>query len=172
MTQRSFYRVRKALAAAANVKPRTIRPETHLESLLPRPHRRKLWPKLAADLGVKRALKRPRWVVQGAKAACGVGSLAAALAVPDHSLLAAATAAPALGAVLALATTPLAVRLDTTAGALASEAVPALVAADSTQPVAWTRDGVAETCRMLIREQLGVDQFSDDADFVRDLGMD
>jgi acyl carrier protein len=172
MTQRSFYRVRKALGAAVNVTPRTIRPETHLESLLPTQQRRKLWPKLAADLGVDRSLERPGWIWNVALAICGVGALAAGVAVPAHPLLAGAIGAVGFGAVLRLLTRPLAVRLDLTVGALAVEAIPALAAADPATPARWTPDGVAETCRRLIREQLNIDQFSDDAEFIRDLGMD
>lgn len=35
----------------------------------------------------------------------------------------------------------------------------------------WSRDRVREVVRGIVREQLGVEDFSDDAEFVRDLGM-
>jgi hypothetical protein len=37
---------------------------------------------------------------------------------------------------------------------------------------AWTRDEVIERTRQVIREQLGINEFSDDARFVDDLGID
>ena len=36
----------------------------------------------------------------------------------------------------------------------------------------WSREDVAVIVREIITEQLGVKDFSDDADFVRDLGVD
>ena len=37
---------------------------------------------------------------------------------------------------------------------------------------AWTRDEVRELVRQTIIEQIGVKEFSDDDEFVRDLGVD
>lgn len=173
-SQRSFYRVRRILASAMNVSARAIRPGTHLDALLPRTNRKTLWSRVARELGVRRKLTRPRWIIQGAFALCLVTFVLAAISVPRYHAVVGAVAALLSGAVLAFVTEPMAVRLDVTAGVLAREAIPGTVLSDGADGKGgtWTREAVAETCRHLIREQLGLDGFSDDAEFIRDLGMD
>lgn len=52
LAEKAFYRTRKALAETAKVPPRSIRPNTPLESLLPREYRIPLWDRVAERTGL------------------------------------------------------------------------------------------------------------------------
>jgi hypothetical protein len=152
ISQRSFYRVRRILAAASGASAREIGPGTHLETLLPVQARRRLWASLASQIGLRRTLTRPRWVVWATQALCAAAFVVAARSFTVLGVLAGLGATVVVGGVLALATAPLAVRLDVTAGDLAREAIPVVLASDEAAgSPGWTRDAVAETCRLLIR---------------------
>jgi hypothetical protein len=171
-SQRSFNRVRRILAAATKVKKRAVRPATHLEDLLSAQVRRRVWPGLAREIGVARKLTRPPWLTMAAVAVCGVVFVGVASATKEYAFAYASAGAAVVGLVLAVVTRPAATRLDLSVGTLALEAIPAMVAMNSTSGNRWTRDAVAETCRVLIREvSPRVGDFSDDDDFINDLGM-
>jgi acyl carrier protein len=172
LSQRSFYRVRRIFANALNIDKRTISPAMHLESLLPLERRRALWPELARAIGARSSLRRPAWLTGSIAAASGIVFVATVATVKESRFVLAALAAAAVGTLAAVVTRPAAVRIDVTVGALAVEAIPTMVAVDEAygRPTRYTRNDVAEMCRALIREQLGIKDFSDDADFIKDLG--
>src|SRR5687767_2659359 len=65
LLQRAFYRLRRETARILGVPPRTIRPESRWEQLLPQSERRRMWTLLAQAVGpsVWPDLERPRWLI-------------------------------------------------------------------------------------------------------------
>lgn len=181
VSQHAFYLTRRVLMSAAELPRAGIRPGTPLESIVPRPRRRSLWPKLARQLGVPIRLRRPEWLTWCIAAAAATAFFATFAAtapgfVLDRVWHGQRGLAAALAAVLVLviglgATRRSAIGLRETAGDLALAAIPALVATERAEGSLWTRQAIAETIRQLIREIGGVDSFSDEEDFVRDLDM-
>lgn len=170
LSQRSFYRVRRRLMAATGLARKDIGPGTPLQAIIPKSQSRTLWAELARSLGVQPRLRRAAWL----SGAIVIAS-ALVLAVPYWLAIQYHVAMTAAFAVLAvLLTRPAAVHLRGSVGDVAREAIPDLIRADRLERRAttWSRTEVAETVRGLIRDQLGLAEFSDDADFTKDLGMD
>lgn len=167
-TQSAFHRLRAALGP----QPEPLRPATQLQQLLPRGRRRAQWPAIGCALGVRAwpRLQWPKWVVKSMLATAGLAAVVAA--VLAQSLLLGLAAAVACWLSMICATGPLRVEFPVglvTVGDLASH-----VAERSEPPTGgWTRDAVRQEVRRVVCEQVGVDDsFSDDAHFVRDLGID
>ncbi len=160
--------------AVTSAEKRSIQPSTPAGSLLPREGRRSLWERLARELGVRRALTRPAWVSRGVVAASGVAFLATLAVARSSRFLEGLVASGATAVLLGLVTRPAAVELRATVGELAEEAVPALLVEDKRSGVdaRWTKEAVRAACCRLISEQVGVETFSDDADFFRDLHLE
>jgi phosphopantetheine binding protein len=172
VSQQAFYVTRRALMEAANVPKAAVHPATPVESVLSEPLRTALWPKVARKLGVRIRLRRPAWVTWAIAVAAAATAVATAAATTGHSLIAGSLAAATVGTIGLVATRHVAVRLPETVGAVARAAIPALVAKNGAERGhRWTRSEVAETIRQVIRQQEGIGNFSDDADFVRDLGL-
>jgi acyl carrier protein len=172
VSQQAFYVTRRALVDAVGVPKAVVHPETPMESVLSASQRVALWPKLARKLGVRIRLRRPSWVRWGIAAVTALAFVATAAATPGHPLIAGALVAATVGMIGVVATRHVAVRLPETVGAVARAATPAVAAKSAAERGdKWTRSEVAETIRQVIRQQEGIDTFSDDADFVRDLGL-
>jgi acyl carrier protein len=172
VSQQAFYVTRRALVDAVGVPKAAVRPATQMESVLSESQRAVLWPELARRLGVRIRLRRPAWVTRGIACTVVVAFAATAAANTGHLLVAGALVAAAVGTIGLIATRHAAVRLPETVGEVARASIPALVANNGAGGgYRWNRSEVAETIRQVIRQQLGIESFSDDADFVRDLGM-
>jgi hypothetical protein len=165
------HRVRRELVGAGGARE-TIRPEAALESALPMPRRKLVWPRVARRLGVTRRLRRPhRLVIAALTAVVATFALMWSSALPHRGVLACAGAA-LVALVAVLVTRPAAVHLHGTVGDLAREAVPAMAAElRVTRGEAWTRTEVREIVRQLVRDLSGVSELRDDADLVKHLGM-
>lgn len=124
LSQRAFYRVRRALQTAFAVSRGQVRPDTPLSALLPAGKRRERWQLLQAHLGVN-AFPRMFFGWQSFPRRT-VGQLANSLAAGQPSSF-----------------------------------------RGPVRP--WTRAQVRSLVRLLIVEQLGIKNFRDDDEFVRDL---
>ena len=182
LTHRSFNLLRKSLLHQGVWKRSEIRPTTKLAVLVPKNCRRKFLLKVSAELRIKKspALVRPKWltaVLFAAAVLCGFW--VAALAFPFLTTLAILVftfAAFGIGAIGASLTNPLRSEFPAeleTIGDLARWLMTHMGdLADATRP-AWTREQITTRVREIIVEQLGVKpDFSDDAHFVKDLGLD
>jgi len=185
LTQRGFYRLRRAFLPLATVPRQAVTPKARLADMIPQRGRKKLWREFqsAVDFATLPALNRPawcHWALAGVTLGVFVFSLLwlcpALASFRDPSLI-------VLGAGFALAgfacwlgfriTRPLRTEFPLeTFGDLTR-----CVVADSLLKIRepdrlWSREDVAVVVREIITQQLGVKEFSDDADFIRDLGVD
>lgn len=176
LSQRAFYRLRRAAQAEFGVSRNAVRPQTPLETIVPRENRRMAWLRLKDAAGVTEwpELNRSQNTVLLIAAASVTIAVAAAMVAPSYKVLIAVSAA-AFTAMLLTRTTRHArihfARLDTV-GQLADYMV-----ARSTSVLkgneGWTREQVRATVRAIVTEYLNVEPgFSDDASFVDDLGAD
>ena len=182
LTQRAFNLLRKSLVRQGGWKRSDITPTTPLDALIPRHQRRSLLASVMTELAIKRPpdLVRHYWVNAVLLGSTVLAGLAAAIAI-IHAFDFLAFLVFIGGAILAgvigiRLTKPLCIEFPNelqTIGDLArwvmthkSDLANAIIAG-------WTRDQVAARVRELIVEQLGVPpDFSEDANFVRDLGVD
>lgn len=171
-SQRAFYRLRRVLRSHTGATRSSVRPSTPLDAIVPAARRRSLRDRLERELGLRVSLHRPRWLRWGI-ATSGVAAGVAGFAAFRQLAPAALLAALFTGGLFEL-TRFAAIRFGSSIGALALRAVPGIVSELHAQrsPRRWTRSEVAELVRHLIREQLGIEAFSDDAHFIRDLKMD
>lgn len=143
-TRRTFHRVRRALCSELGIPRGAIRPGTRLDDLLPPEGLpRERWEALREQIGPGWGLKRMNW--------CGdVWAELGGLHPPRRYQ--ARHAAQTVGdAVRDVAAHEPGVRPATGTG--------------------WSREAVSLRVRRRIIEELGVTGFSEDADFVRDLGV-
>ncbi len=178
LSQRAFYRLRRALQQELGLERRAIRPATALASIVPLGDRRSTWARLkqAAALEKWPELSRSGEVVFAITVASLAVGLAAYAANPPFALGVAASAAIGSSVLMARATQHL--RLHFNEPATVGHLVDRLVAQNaaglrSQEQIGWSREQVREVVRAIIVDHLNVEpDFSDDASFVDDLGVD
>lgn len=180
LSQRAFYLLRRSFRADFTIPRSAFRPDVPLEKLIPHTNRKLLWDRLKEHLGAKvwPQLKLRRaivWLITAG--ALSLGALILFWAGP-HT--------PLLSSILALLTTafsayilvrmarPLRTSLaGHTVGTLSELIVASnafLVAPPSNE---WSPERIRLEVRQLVIDQLAVPPtFSDDAEFVKDLGID
>jgi acyl carrier protein len=180
LTQRSFYLLRRTFRGKLAVPRSRFRPETPLEQLVPLDNRRVAWSELREDVGAvvwpKMRLPTSLTTVFVSVAVVLWAALAWRLTAAKVRLAYSVIAAGLLSvAVLAgaISVRPLHTSLaGQTVGTLAEYVAtfnPFLLSPESTE---LTPEKVRLEVRKIIIEQLGVRaDFSDDADFVHDLGV-
>jgi acyl carrier protein len=183
LSQRGFYKLRRALMAEANLPRATIRPETPLDELLPRNIRRKIWKKLrvAPSLRPLQNLRRPRALARLIGAAVFAAAIGVwILSVPTHGFASGgAIGLLAAGFMAALAhwlTIPFATCLPRgihTIGDTAKSLEFGRVEAGLRSGGRTPREVIAERVKELVIEQLGIKAsiYHEDASFVRDFGF-
>ena len=181
LTQRAFNVLRKSLIHKCGLKRSQITPDARLSTLLAKNQRRKLLGEITSKLAIKKApeLVRPRWVsagVLGSSLAAGFG--AAAACFPEWGSVAVwvfiLVAMLAAGLAIRL-TKPLCTEFPKdlqTIGDLARWVMTHKADLATPTAPAWTRDQVAARVRQIIIDVLGCKpDFSEDANFVKDLGL-
>lgn len=180
LTQRAFYLLRRAFRDDFAVSRKMFRPDTKLEILVPRRGRQQHWRQLKEHLGalVWPKLRFPRIVsITIVLVLLGVGLSAYIWAGPGNPTQAFVVTGLALG-ISCLVIFPLASPFRTsfagqTIGTLAEYVVTSNSFLFGSASEQWTRERIRLELRMIVVDQLGVQpDFSDDDDFVRDLGMD
>lgn len=178
LSQRAFYLLRAAVVNDFGVERAEVRPDARWDVLLPRTIRRRAWDRMRQLVPTPEwlPLNRPRIL----SAAIGITASVVAVFVwaqPLAILSAPLAFLAAIGfAYLALlATRPLQVIPPdnvATVGALTEHLAALAPAALKQSARQWTRSEIESTVRAVVRHQLGIDEFSDDANFVRDLGVE
>ena len=171
-TSHMFYRLRRELMTLLPLRRDEIRPETHMEVLVPRKLRREVWRKLRSA-----GLKLPDLCLsKSVSAVAGLATLLVllAIAVRYHFGLCLLSAIPILAAAY-WGTRPVAVYVNCGSGTvrdLVWHLTPTGIA-EETRP-RWNDDEIARKVRLLVHDQTAVpmEQLTDDAKFVQDLGMD
>lgn len=183
ISQREFYRLRRALIARHWATRDGLKPETPLDRIVPKPNRRPAWQHLGAELNAPRwpGLVRPKSIKAGL----------ALIAVIAYSLPWASRG----GEILRGDLTPVLLSIVSTIFvvwvgvattrpmrvafppqyACVGDAARFLVATNHQPEKAqegWTREQVRETVRALIFEQFAVTDFTDDSRFVQDMHID
>lgn len=174
LTRRAFYALRRVLMQDFGCKRADITPNARLESLVPRPNRRRAWQQMESSLKAQRwpRLGRPAGVL------IAVGVLVAVVAVvaslwgwPFWTRILLAMLAWSSAMML---TRPLCVEFKdlATAGELAQFLVAAAPNIFEPKGREWSRADVAEAIRSIVITQLGLkpEQYREDARFVQDLG--
>ncbi len=180
LTQRAFYLLRRSFHTDFSVPRNAFRPDVSLDELIPRIDRRRQWDRLKEHLGAK--------VWPQLKLRRGIGWLitAGAISLGGLTLLLAGSDTPLFSSILALLTTafsayilvrmarPLRTSLaGQTVGTLSELIVTSnafLVAPPSNE---WTPERIRLEIRKIVIDQLAVQpDFSDDDEFVKDLGID
>ena len=181
LTQRAFNLLRKSLIAQGGWKRSQIKPAVRLAGLILRAQRKNLLQTVTADLKIKSSpnLVRSGWVV----GASSVFSLSIGLAVivalwPMFStvlIILAIAVACVSGAIAASLTKPLCAEFPKelqTVGDLARWVMAHKPDLANGTASGWTREQVAVRVSEIIVEYLGCKpDFSEDANFVKDLGL-
>lgn len=177
LSQRSFYRLRRALQNEFGLERHAVRPATLLDSIVPRDNRRSAWARLkrAADVEQWPELSRSGATVLAIAAASVAVGTAVFAADPPFAVGAAVFTATGSSVLLARATQTLRLHFD--APATVGQLAEFLVARDVERikppdQTGWSRDQVRQVVRAVIIDHLNVEPaFSDDASFIDDLGM-
>lgn len=173
-SQRAFHRLRKALGSVLGIPRDEVRLDSRLDALLPDRDRRERWDQLRTELGGRTwgprrwpALGRPGWIL-GLNYTLALGAGAAGVHLEGLTS----------GCLLAGTAGYLTTRLTRPTATLVPAGHPTIRSLIPCVPASrrrnWTRDEIAGHIRELVIEQLALepDIYREDADFVRDLGMD
>lgn len=184
-TQRAFYRLRRAAMETFQVHRNQVRTDTRLEELFHKASRRELWERFGYSVG---AIAWPKleypWAFSGP-----VMTIVAVLAglsgfflfqVLPYPVWVGWLLAFSLWAAITTGVFEIAQRFRTdfpkrtkTIGDLTRRLVLTYPNFAESESNSWTRENVRLAIREIICEQLGLDNdFDDQADFVRDLGVD
>jgi acyl carrier protein len=181
LTQRAFNLLRKSLLRHGDWKRRDIAPGVALATLMPKQKRRALLEQITVELGIKKPPEfvRARWLnilllvgslLAGLLAAIATGHLLQSVAIWIFIGVAIGTAGIALRL-----TKPLCQEFPAnlkTLGDLARWVMTHKSDLADATPTGWTREQITARVREIIVEQLGVKPgFSEDANFVKDLGL-
>jgi acyl carrier protein len=176
LSQRAFYRLRRAARASFGVERSEVRPPTPLEAIVPLDDRRNAWTRLKEAVGATDwpELHRSKETDSTITAASAAVAIAAAIMAPSYKVLACAVAAAMSYFLLLRATQHLRLHF---AGAATMGDLAAYMATRSAAALkgneGWTRDQVRALVRDIVMKHVNVDSsFSDDASFVDDLGLD
>jgi hypothetical protein len=183
LSQREFYRLRRALIARHWTTRRELKPDTRLEGIVPKLNRRSLWKQLGEELQAPRwnVLVRPK-SVKTALTLLAVGAYSVPWILWGGDIL----RGHLTPVVISVASTIATVWIGLVATRPLQEAFPSLYASVggvvqllvATRPrpenVAggWTREQVRETVRAMIVEHFAVMEFTDDSRFVQDMHID
>jgi acyl carrier protein len=171
-SQVAFHRLRRSLGTVLGIPRNAVKLDAPIERCIPRTGRRQAWDQLRADVHSRRwpDLERPAWLV------ATLWTLALAAGGFGWNLEGPTTAIGLAGFTGFLATRltrPFADLLpaghETVRSLVHYVPAPAGPGCDG-----WTRAAIAERIREITIEQLCLDpaKYREDADFVRDLGMD
>lgn len=181
LTQRAFNQLRQSLIRHCDLKRSQVTPSSNLSVLVPRTQRRETLRCVVADLAIKRPpdLVRSSWVnatLLGASVLIGLVTAVAAVhvtgAIGAWIGFIVAIAAGVIGIKL---TKPLCTEFPTNLqniGGLARWVMSHKPDLANAIPSGWTREQVAARVREIVVEVLGCKpDFSEDANFVKDLGL-
>lgn len=173
LAARAFYRLRRFLVQQGGFERREIKTDTSLEYLFPRRKRRFLWQKWQSEIGVRALYLESSMMLIGGIALC---SMLFALAVL-HGSSAGWIALLSLGSFVVLSWLSQPLKLGFPSGivttgeaaTLLAERVPSVLMKDTE---AWSRELVAKTVRRITCEYTDEALYREDAEIVRDLGLD
>jgi acyl carrier protein len=177
-SQRAFYLLRKAFIRRFNLNRTAVAPDMTFRKLIPVSAEPQSWQELKNEIHVRSwpALVRPRWMVWLLTASAGAVFLGS-FWMFYKIIPAGAALAAILGAVLALATNILSIRLTNRFKVriphrikTLRDIVPYAITSDQ---IKWTREQVSDVVKKIILEQLGIPetQYREDAHFVKDIGL-
>ncbi len=179
-TQRAFYTVRKALHAEFGVSRRAVTPRSSLEGLFPTETRYDNWQELLRRLGLRNPkLGWPGWTSSLAR------TMGILLTVVFGAIVWLMVEHPwyrtmyllfsPLVFLFGLGTSMLVLHQHRTVLPLTNVGeLSAWISTHSPTSLkiqSWSPQGAAEAVRGIIRSELGIEEFSDDADFVNDLNL-
>lgn len=181
LTQRAFNLLRKSLLRHGEWKRRDIAPAASLPNLMPKQQRRALLEQITMELGIKKppGLVRPGWLEIGMVViSLMLGSLVGLPMVVRFGSLGIwifIGVAILTAGICNRLTKPLRTEFPKelkTIGGLARWVMTHKSDLADAKPTGWTREQIAARVREIIVEQLGVKpDFSEDANFVKDLGL-
>jgi hypothetical protein len=174
LSQRAFYALRKSLKTSGSDLPDAIRPSTRWEELAPPKHERQTWWKeLQAASGLPLpSLVRPMWVVISGCIVVATMGLTAGWSGQGFSFVTLGLVWLIGGLTLTLLTRPMRTRFQSEFGTISATARHLSIYSAAKLKSAgegWTRHQVSDVINQLIIEQLGIQAFDDNSDFVRDL---
>jgi DNA-binding transcriptional LysR family regulator len=175
LSRTAFHALRRTLVASVGCGRAAVKPDTALESLIPRAGRRSAWRQMREALRANRwpVLQRPGWVRLSLFLIFAV--VAGGLGFAGFPVWAALGSGVGLWSLALVASQPLCIELPKscrTAGQLAQFLVAHAPKLFEPTGRVWTRAEVAETVRCLTIEHLGLkpEQYREGARFVQDLG--
>jgi hypothetical protein len=183
LSQRQFYRLRRALIARHWATRRDLNPDTLLEGIVPKVNRRTLWQQLGEELQSPHwpHLTRPK-PVKGAVIAAAIGAYSLPWILWGGEILKGHLAPVAVSAFSTVAV----IWIGLVATRSLQNAFPlryaslggvvqTLVAANPLPEEVqegWTRERVREAVRAMIIEHSNVTEFTDDSRFIQDMHID
>jgi hypothetical protein len=184
LTQRAFYLIRKKATAEFGILRRNLRPDTTLATVFPQSTRRESWQNFQMALGVAELpeLVRPNSLNSTITALVLVGIVLPAWYGALHGqhfglwMLFGAALGSSVGWGLAMLTRPM--KTEFRAGHDRVGDLARFLVANYPQEVGkprtakWTEEEISCLLREVIMDRLGVTDFDDNSQFVRDLDMD
>jgi hypothetical protein len=183
LSQREFHRLRRAVIARNWATRDSLKTDTPLEGIVPKPNRRSVWEHLGEEVQAPRwpDLVRPTFIKAGLVLIAVVafslpwalqgGEIVRGHLTPVMLSIISTTVVVWVGIA---ATRPLRVAFPPQYACVGD--VGRFLVAANHQPrkadVGWTREQVRETVRALIVENFAVTEFSDDSRFVQDMHID
>jgi acyl carrier protein len=181
LTQRAFNLLRRSLIQHGGWKRSQIKPAVKLANLIPRSRRKTLLQTVTAELKIKSPpfLVRPTWVVcLFTVLSVSAGLLIVVELLPLFNIVSTILAIAVIcvcGAIAASVTQPFCTEFPKkiqTVGDLSRWVMAHKSDLADATPTGWTREQIAARVREIIVDQLVVKpDFSEDANFVKDLGL-
>ena len=177
LTQRAFYELRKGLVEVLNLPRRSIRPDTKVCDLIPRAVRRRVWRdlKLQANLpGLPELTAGWPLVVGSGVVGYYLAYTFAKLLTPGGMIFWICFFALIFWPAVFWLTKPLHWEIPArcvTVGDIAHHMSIYHPKGTAGNSPSLSREDIAKTVRSIVSDQLGVKDFSDDADFIYDLRM-
>ena len=190
LSQRAFHRLRRSFTEQLGLPRAAFRPAAGLEEMLPRRHRKETWQAIESGVALANwpALLPPNWlrsIINGIFAIVLLSGFILLLIASARFhliwervllVLLAMFGAPLYAVAILQALTYFARPLGRqfpvpTVAALVKHLI-AMNPSAFQSNAGWTRESVAAAIRRILIEETGLEDFDEDADFVRDLGID
>ena len=180
LTQQAFYFIRGKFVPALSISRRDFKPDTRLEDLVPSDRRREVWARMTSEIGPSAIpdLARPSWLVSFLSAV----TLATLVFVAGYALKDSAggsisffiglCAAFLVGYGGALVTRPWKQNFRRGYRRVGDLATYISVHRPHYFKKEWTREHVAQVVREIIVDETGVNDFTEDSDFIKDMHLD
>ena len=180
LSQQAFYFLRHQFVTVVGISPRGFNPKEQLKNLIPPQHRRETWLKMKSNLGGSAlpSLARPFWLFSSLSFLSVLALIIASIYARQHDV--GSSTSFLLGVLAAIVVAYLAAVVSRPwqrnfrkgfecAGDLANYLV---VHNPRSFKKVWTREQIAAVVKEIIVDETGVNDFTEDSHFIKDMHLD